>query len=289
MSIRFLGVLIALAGQTVTSTTARDLECQALDSTPAADAFGGGCTFADGCSFAVKVSEVLSDEEGELRRCVALSTFAEGAVGLLTQSTVALNSRRPVGTAAESAVKVAPMVGKTWADVEEFADLLIDHVHGQEFVWRGPGGVVLPDTPWRKACGNLGALLFFADDMSGLQATWETQAQGVRLPEVSAVRRGETVVGTIVFGGGSKDDRGRGRLRVRYRVVDSRARVLVPWTAGELWEGKALPERGALQLAIDGIVVAPDESSEGRLSVSAQILDTLSGNRLNLMRTLEIQ
>jgi hypothetical protein len=167
-----------------------------------------------------------------------------------------------------------------------FASLWASNAHAQ---WLESGKPV-PDTQWRKAWGQNGAMLHLTDKPGELFEAWEKPAAGVPVSTTEVATRGEPLVGVIFFSGCTPDTSGMCDARAKLQVFKPDGSPYGDEELVEIWVGKPAFPSGQLQLSVDaiGVVIEPHDPI-GTYTVRAQLHDLISGAEVELKRTFSVE
>jgi hypothetical protein len=151
--------------------------------------------------------------------------------------------------------------------------------------WKEDGKVV-PDRPWAKSAGDLGAKLVLTDKPDEFFAAWQKPGAVVATSEANVAKRGVPIVAVVIFTGCAADKRGLCDATVRYTAFKPDGAPYGNPQDGELWSGKPAPPRDQLQLSIGnmGIVIEPTDPL-GVYKVRAEVYDKIAKRKLELERT----
>jgi hypothetical protein len=143
---------------------------------------------------------------------------------------------------------------------------------------------------WKTASGSFGAVLLVTDNAPRFFGGHEDAPSADALSRIrttSKVRRGETVVGVVIFYGCAPDDAGNCRSSMQLRLRHPDGSVYGGYEP-ELWNGAA-PPAGTWQTSVGnlGFFVEPDDPL-GTYTFEAVLRDHVSGRTLKLSQTVEV-
>ena len=148
--------------------------------------------------------------------------------------------------------------------------------------WREKGKAV-PDTPWAKSDGNLGAMFAFTDKPDELYKAWEKPGPGVEWSRTSTAVRGAPIVGVVFFTGCAANPAGNCELVGRFILTTPSGK---PWGQpidADIWVGLPPPTGSALQLSHQhfGLVIDPGDEL-GTYSARAELSDRVAKKKMVL-------
>lgn len=145
------------------------------------------------------------------------------------------------------------------------------------------------DKPWMKAWGEYGAQFELTDKPDELFKTWGKRRGGIHISTAEIAKRGEPIVGVIIFAGCAKDKNGFCNATAIFQVFKPDGLPYGKEEHAELWIGKPPPIYGQLQLSIGaiGVVIEPDDPN-GVYTVRALLHDKISQAEVELKRTFQV-
>ncbi len=145
------------------------------------------------------------------------------------------------------------------------------------------------ETPWTKSWGDYGATLLLTDKPNQLFSTWGKKKGGIQISTTKVAKRGQPVVGVIIFAGCSKDQNGLCNSTAIFQVFKPDGLPYGKEEPGELWIGKPPPSYGELQLSIGaiGFRIEPQDPN-GIYTVRARLLDKISRDEVELKQTFQV-
>jgi len=175
------------------------------------------------------------------------------------------------------------MKASTWLAGLTLAGLVATS-HGQ---WRENGKPV-PDTAWRKAWGDFGAMLHLTDQPDELFAAWEKPGARVPVSVIEKAERGAPIAGVIFFTGCTPNAAGHCETSATFQVFKPDGSAYSDEQTAELWSERPPPD-GELQLGIAAIGMRIEaQDPGGTYTVRARLLDRVSNSEVKLAKTFEV-
>ena len=155
--------------------------------------------------------------------------------------------------------------------------------------WRENGKPV-EEAPFRKSWGSHGAMLLLTDRPEELFAAWERSATAVPLIATETAQRGVPIVGVVIFSGCAPDPMNLCNADVEFQVFKPDGSPYGSEENAEVWVKKQPPALGQLQLSVGaiGVRIEKDDPS-GKYRVRARVRDNVSGAKVELVQTFEVQ
>jgi len=170
-----------------------------------------------------------------------------------------------------------------------FSLVLIGVVGTASAQWRENGEIVA-DTEWRKAWGEHGALLELTDRPEELFAAWEKPGAAVSYRTTDIARRGEPIVGVVLFTGCTPNSTGVCEAEAYFQVFKPDGSAYGAEEQAEIWIGKPPPPAGQLQLSVGaiGVRIEPQDPN-GTYTVRARLRDKVSHAEVVLIRSFRVE
>lgn len=154
--------------------------------------------------------------------------------------------------------------------------------------WR-ENGTPVADTSWRKAWGTSGAMLLLTDKPNDFFAAWEQPGAGVPMSTTEVAKRGDPIVGVVLFSGCTANATGVCETEVEFQVFRPDGSPYNAAEKTELWSGKPPPAEGQLQLSVGAIGVRIEQADpSGTYTVRARVVDIVSHAEVELTRTFSV-
>ena len=136
---------------------------------------------------------------------------------------------------------------------------------------------------------GLSGHLIITDESQQLFAGWTAEpARRYSAWSVERTARDKALAGVMLFSGCRADAEGNCWASVTYVLYDPRGRIHGRIESAELWRGRAAPERPELAADYMAIVVKPEDPS-GTYRMEAEVTDLISGQRLVVGRSFDVQ
>jgi hypothetical protein len=167
--------------------------------------------------------------------------------------------------------------------------VLMGFVGAASAQWRVNGEVVA-DTAWRKAWGDHGAMLQLTDRPEELFAAWEIPAAAVATSTTEIAKRGEPIVGVVLFSGCTPNSAGVCDAEAYFQVFKPDGSPYGAEEQVEVWIGKSPPAAGQLQLSVGamGVRIEPQDP-KGTYVMRARLRDKVSQAEVVLTRTFRVE
>lgn len=157
--------------------------------------------------------------------------------------------------------------------------------------WR-EGGEVVPDSDESRSVDGFGAMLLITDDPDAFFEAWNRPPSPDYKPKIETTdkaRRGDTVVGVVIFSGCMPNADGNCTSSVEFKVFRPDGSVYADLEKSELWTDKPVLPPNTLQVGVTtlGFIVEPDDPF-GVYRVEAKVLDEVLGKGVTLVQTIEV-
>lgn len=157
--------------------------------------------------------------------------------------------------------------------------------------WR-EGGEVVPDTKASKTVEGFGASLLITAEPDAFFDAWNQPPSPDYKPEIKTTdfaKRGDTVVGVVVFAGCLPNPDGNCQSTVDFKMYRPDGSVYADLDKSELWTDKPAMPPNILQLGVSslGFIVEPDDPF-GTYRMEAKVRDEVLGKGVTLVQTIEV-
>ena len=157
--------------------------------------------------------------------------------------------------------------------------------------WREGGGVV-PDTEESKTVDGFGASLLITADPDAFFEAWDQPPSPDYKPEIKTTdtaKRGDTVVGVVVFAGCMANPEGNCQSTVDFKLLRPDGSVYADLDKSELWTDKPAMPPNTLQVGVSslGFIVEPDDPF-GVYRMEAKVRDEVLGKGVTLVQAIEV-
>lgn len=147
------------------------------------------------------------------------------------------------------------------------------------------------ETSWRKADGDLGAMLMITDDLQSFLDQWSKPAAPGYRPNISTTdeaSRGDTVAAVVLFTSCARSESGSCLAVVDFRVVRPDGTVYAEHAGAPLWD-EAPPPTGHLQLGISQLAfeIEPDDPF-GEYRIETRVRDLVALRTVTLVRSIAV-
>jgi hypothetical protein len=151
--------------------------------------------------------------------------------------------------------------------------------------WRD-GGKEVPDNAWSKHKGEFGVMILLTSDPEGFMRAWEKPPSSDYKPvmqKASTVKRGENIVGFLIFTGCKADKAGHCDTTADLVLRRPDGSIYAEQKEVEVWRAKPAPPPGRLQVSVSnlGLKVEPDDPL-GEYRLTALVRDKVAGISLDL-------
>ena len=148
-----------------------------------------------------------------------------------------------------------------------------------------PDGKMIADTEYRKSVKNLAAQLVITNEEDFLPANLNAPSEGIFLPTIDKIHKGETITVLVAFNGCAQNENGDCELTYKLRVLRPDGGLFA-----DLPSDKPSPKEDyfGLNLGYARLIVRPYNQT-GTYTFFADVQDHVSGTSFSLTNSVDVR